>query len=166
MTRQAVLGLGTNLGDRGENLRHAIGALNLVPGTEVIGVSKLYETAPFDVPDPQDNYWNCCVLVQTDRSPRALLGACLGIEAAMGRVRKGYHGARVIDIDLLLFEGAQSDDPELRLPHPGILERGFVLAPLGDLFPGKNAVELDFSAQYAAVSPEDAWEIAERLEIP
>lgn len=155
--KQAVLGLGTNLGDRGGNLRDAIDALGRLPQTVIVKISRIYETAPFDVPDLQENYWNGCILLRTELSPRALLGCCLGIEAALGRVRTGYHSARVIDIDLLLYEGEQSDDPELRLPHPGILQRGFVLAPLGDLFPGKDAFGLDFSAQYASISPQDVW---------
>lgn len=155
--KKAVLGLGTNLGDRLENLNRAIEALGLLPGTRVTKVSGLYETAPFDVPDPQEDYLNCCVLVETELSPRALLGGCLGIEAALGRRRSGYHSARVIDMDLLMYEGEKSGDLELRLPHPGILERGFVLVPLGDLFPEKKAFDLDFSREYGRVSSADVW---------
>ena len=103
---RAVLGLGTNLGDRGGNLRAALEALGRLPGTAVRQVSSVWQTAPFDVPDVQQDYWNICVLLETTLSPHALLGACLGVEAALGRVRRTYHGARDIDLDLLLYEGA------------------------------------------------------------
>ena len=64
-----------------------------------------------------------------------MLGACLGIEAAMGRVREIYHGARCMDLDVLLYEGFTQREKELNVPHPGILERAFVLFPLLELFP-------------------------------
>lgn len=141
---RAVLGLGTNLGDRAENLRAALDALSRLPGTRVEASSSVWQTAPFDVPDQQQDYWNICVSVETMLSPRALLGACLGVEAALGRVRRTYHGARVIDIDLLLYDGAAERGKELTVPHPGILERAFVLFPLTELFPEKTACGLDF----------------------
>lgn len=146
--RKAVLGLGCNLGDRRENLNRAVQALNHLPGTKVLQLSKWYETEPFDVPDKQADYLNLCVLLETELSPHALLGACLGIEAAMGRERKTYHAARVLDMDLLLYEGEYFAEEELNLPHPGILERAFVLVPLADLFPQKMALGLDFSSVY------------------
>ena len=92
--KRVVLGLGTNLGDRRENLRAALAALSHLPKTEVENVSSVWQTAPFDVPDEQQDYWKICVLLKTELSPSAVLGACLGIEAAMGRVREIYHGAR------------------------------------------------------------------------
>ena len=144
--KQVVLGLGSNLGNREENISNAVHAVEQLPGTTVIAGSSLYETAPFDVPDEQNDYLNKCIVALTELSPRALLGACLGIESALGRKREIRHGSRIIDIDLLLYEGAQSKDPELTLPHPGILERAFVLVPLSELFPEKTALGLDFSA--------------------
>lgn len=141
---RAVLGLGTNLGDRAENLRAALGALGCLPGTRVEAVSSVWQTAPFDVPDKQQDYWNICVSLETTLSPHALLGACLGVEAALGRVRRTYHGARVIDLDLLLYDGAAVQEKELTVPHPGMLERAFVLFPLSELFPERIACGLDF----------------------
>lgn len=133
--KRVVLGLGTNLGDRRENLRAALAALSHLPKTEVENVSSVWQTAPFDVPDEQQDYWNICVLLKTELSPSAVLGACLGIEAAMGRVREIYHGARCMDLDVLLYEGFTQREKELNVPHPGILERAFVLFPLLELFP-------------------------------
>ena len=141
---RAVLGIGTNLGDRAENLRAALGALGRLPGTRVEAVSSVWQTAPFDVPDKQQDYWNICVSLETTLSPHALLGACLGVEAALGRVRRTYHGARVIDLDLLLYDGAAVQEKELTVPHPGMLERAFVLFPLSELFPERIACGLDF----------------------
>jgi 2-amino-4-hydroxy-6-hydroxymethyldihydropteridine diphosphokinase len=150
--RKAVLSLGSNLGNRVESLTKAIHAIGLLPGTTVIFTSKFYESPPFDVPSQQNDYINACIVVLTDLSPRTLLGACLGIEAGMGRVRTEYHGARVIDIDLLIYEKETCQDGELHLPHPEILNRAFVLVPLNDLFPEQNALGLDFSAAFARVN--------------
>lgn len=142
---RAVLGLGTNLGDRAGNLRAALEALGRLPGTRVEAVSSVWQTAPFDVPDRQQDYWNVCVSLETALSPHALLGACLGVEAALGRVRRTYHGARVIDIDLLLYDGAAFAEKELTVPHPGVLQRAFVLFPLRELFPEQRACGLNFA---------------------
>lgn len=143
--RCAVLGLGSNLGDRRKNLCNALGALSRLPNTRVESVSGVWQTAPFDVPDEQADYWNICVKLETGLSPHALLGACLGIEAALGRERKIYHGARVIDLDLLLYADASLSEKELTVPHPGILSRAFVLLPLAELFPEKKACGFDFT---------------------
>ena len=153
--RQAVLSLGANLGDRLGNLRRAVQGLDTLLGTRVQAVSPLYETEPFDVPDRQQNYFNCCVLVQTGLQPQTLLGACLGIEAALGKVRTFRNAARLIDIDLLLYEGERMQTPDLILPHPRMMERAFVLVPLRDLFPNGTAMGLDFSAHLATM--DTAW---------
>ena len=142
---RAVLGLGTNLGDRGRTLAAAVEALGRLPETAVARVSSVWQTAPFDVPDAQQDYWNICVLLETELSSRALLGACLGIEAALGRVRRTYHGARTIDLDLLLYKGAACAEKELTLPHPGISSRAFVLFPLRELFPALEVFGADYS---------------------
>lgn len=143
---KAILGIGSNLGNRRVNLSDAVHAVEQLPDTTVLATSGLYETKPVEVPDEQNDYLNECVVVLTGLSPRALLGACLGIEAAMGRVREKQHGSRTIDIDLLIYENASSSDAELILPHPGILKRAFVLVPLSELYPDGNALGLDFSA--------------------
>lgn len=143
--KKAVLGLGSNIGNREENLSRAIRAVELLPGTTVIATSRFYETVPFDVISEQNDYINCCVQILTEFSPKVLLGACLGIETGLGRERLEYHGARIIDIDLLLYEGQTCNDEELKLPHPQILKRAFVMVPLSDIFPDKIALGLDFS---------------------
>jgi 2-amino-4-hydroxy-6-hydroxymethyldihydropteridine diphosphokinase len=157
--RKAVLGLGTNLGKREENIRAAIRAIELLPDTTVISKSNLYETKPFDVTTEQGDYLNCCICILTEFSPKVLLGACLGVEAAMGRERREWHGERVIDIDLLLYEGETSSDKELTLPHSQILKRAFVLVPLSDIFPNKNALGLDFSSALERVDSTEVTRI-------
>mgnify|MGYP001488379066 CR=1 FL=1 len=133
-----VIGLGTNMGDRLKNLNTALHALSLVPQTNVIKASRVYSTKPVGY-DEQEDFYNAAAIVETNLTPQAMLGACLGIEAAMGRVRRVKNGPRIIDIDLLLYESYFSDSFELTLPHPRIKERAFVMIPLLDLFPSGRA---------------------------
>jgi 2-amino-4-hydroxy-6-hydroxymethyldihydropteridine diphosphokinase len=162
-----VIGLGTNMGDRLKNLNTALHALSLVPQTNVIKASRIYQTKPVGY-DEQDDFFNAAVIVETNLTPQALLGACLGIEAAMGRVRRVKNGPRIIDIDLLLYESYFSDNFELTLPHPRIKERAFVMIPLLDLFPSGRAPGLYF-APYLKELPtasEDVTAIDEQLRMP
>ena len=147
MIKKAVLGLGTNMGNRLENLENALKSLELLPKTKVIKASQIYETEPWGYTE-QARFLNCAVLVETELSPSALLGACLGIEAALGRVRQFKNGPRIIDIDLLLYEGESIKANELTVPHPFILQRDFVLVPLHDLFPECNALCFEFKEAY------------------
>lgn len=130
---EAILGLGTNIQDKLQNIKTAIQSISRIPRTEIIKVSKLYETEPFEVPDQQDNYINCCIRIHTYLSAHTLLGACLGIEAGMGRQRKFKFCSRIIDIDLLLYDDLIHCDSDLIVPHPEIKKRAFVMAPLNDL---------------------------------
>lgn len=140
---KAVLGLGTNLGDKILNLSEAVSAISLLPRTKIISKSKIYKTEPVGYRD-QDDFLNCCILIDTDLSPNTLLGACLGIEAAMGRVRLIKNGPRVVDIDLLLFEDVSIVSDELKIPHPRMFERAFVICPLKDIFPSGSAFGITF----------------------
>lgn len=139
-----VLGLGSNMGDRLKNLNTAVHALSLLPSTNVVKASGVYITKPVGF-DDQDDFYNAAVIVETQLSPYVILGACLGIEADMGRVRRIKNGPRVIDIDVLLYESFTSDSFELTLPHPRIKERAFVMIPLLDLFPSGRAPGLYFA---------------------
>lgn len=147
MIKKAVLGLGTNMGDRLENLENALNSLELLPKTKLIKKSAVYETEPWGYTE-QARFLNCACLIETELSPNALLGACLGIEAALGRVRQFKNGPRIIDIDLLLYEGESIKTNELTVPHPFILQRDFVLVPLHDLFPECNALGFEFGNEY------------------
>lgn len=129
---KAYLGIGTNIGNREENLKNALVALNLLPMTKVTAVSKVYETEPVGFAD-QDDFLNIAVEIETELTAQNILGACLGIEAGLGRTRNIKNGPRVIDIDLLLYEDEKYNTTSLVLPHPRMFEREFVLRPLLDI---------------------------------
>lgn len=129
---KAYLGIGTNIGNRMENLQNAISSLNLLPLTEVSQVSNIYETDPVGY-DNQGDFLNIVVEVETGLNSDNLLGSALGIEAGLGRIRTVKNGPRVIDIDLLLFGDESKETETLILPHPRMMERGFVLVPLSDI---------------------------------
>lgn len=132
--RTAYLSLGSNLGNREGNLAEAVRRLADTPGVEVRRVSSVYETAPVGGP-PQGDFLNLAVEVVTTLSPRELLATCQRIEADLGRERTVRWGPRTIDLDILLYEGETSADPELTLPHPRLLERQFALVPLAEIAP-------------------------------
>jgi len=131
---KAVLGLGGNIGDMHAHMDAAVQALGRLPKTTVLRESTRIVTAPVGYTD-QPDFLNSVVEIDTELSPHALLGACLGIEAAIGRVRTFPNAPRVIDIDVLLIEGFESDSPELTVPHPRMYERDFVMLPLRELYP-------------------------------
>ena len=128
MTR-AVLGLGSNVGDRAGQLRVAVGALD-----DVVGVSPVYETEPVGGPE-QGPYLNLVVELDTPLDARGLLEVCRRLEAAAGRLREERWGPRTLDVDVLWVAGELVDEPDLQVPHPRMGERRFVLAPLADLAP-------------------------------
>lgn len=129
---KAYLSIGTNMGNRMQNLGDAISALNLLPFTKVTDCSNVYETDPVGY-DNQADFLNMVVEISTELTSDNLLGAALGIEAGMGRVRTIKNGPRIIDIDLLLYENEIKSNRTLILPHPRMMERNFVLKPLLDL---------------------------------
>ena len=130
----AYLALGSNLGDRRAFLYAAAAAIGQVAGTRLLAESSVYETVP-EGNAPEPLYLNAAVRVETSLTARQLLDACLGIERMLGRVRPADAAkrARVIDIDLLLFEEQTIDEPGLRVPHPALLARPFVRIPLADV---------------------------------
>ena len=159
---KAVLGIGTNIGDRAENINSAMESLSLVPGIKVLRVSDTYETEPWGYTD-QPNFYNNVVEIETTLSPEALLGVCLGIEAGMGRVRQFRNGPRVIDIDVLVCEGYESDTEELQLPHPRIGERAFVLVPLKDLYKDLKVLGISYKKCYEDMSNTDIANKVEKI---
>jgi 2-amino-4-hydroxy-6-hydroxymethyldihydropteridine diphosphokinase len=142
----AYLSLGSNLGDRAANLRAAVAQMDVAG--RLLAVSALYETQPVDVPD-QPWFLNCVAAMETDKTPSELLQLALQIEAMMGRLRLREKGARTIDIDIVLFGDRIVDEPGLKIPHPAMHQRRFVLEPLVEIAPevrhpglGKTAREL------------------------
>ena len=129
---RAFLALGSNLGDRLANLQRAVGLLWQRSGIRVIRSSRVYETDPVGGP-PQPDYLNAVIEVRTTLAPRALLDAGLTVEQEMGRERKERWGPRGIDVDVLTYGREEVDEPGLKIPHPRMHERGFVLVPLLEL---------------------------------
>ncbi|WP_072392394.1 2-amino-4-hydroxy-6-hydroxymethyldihydropteridine diphosphokinase [Hyphomicrobium sp. CS1GBMeth3] len=130
----ALIGLGSNIGDKAENIRQATALLTQQGDIRVVAASRLYRTAPWGVTD-QDWFVNACIAVATGLSPQALLARCQSVENAMKRVRQERWGPRVIDVDVLVYKNVSLDDPTLTLPHPRITERAFVLVPLAEIAP-------------------------------
>lgn len=130
----AVLGLGSNMGDKAANLERAIALLTERGDVRLVARSRFYRTAPWGVVD-QDWFVNACIGVATALTPRELLARCQEVEARMGRVRRIHWGPRVIDVDILLYRDRVIAEPDLVVPHPRIGERGFVLVPLAEVAP-------------------------------
>lgn len=129
----AYIALGSNLGDKEKNLRRAL-LLLTQQGVEVVRVSSFLSTEPYGVTD-QPQFLNAVACVRTRLAPLALLDVLLATELAMGRVRLRHWGERNIDLDLLLYEDVVLDTPRLRLPHPDMQNRDFVLLPLAEIAP-------------------------------
>lgn len=127
------IALGTNLGDLAANLRAGLDGLQGA-GLYPAAVSSVWETEPVDTPFPEW-FWNMAVMVRSDRSPRGLLDLLLAIERANGRHRSAPNAPRTLDLDLLLVGPALIDDEGVRLPHPRMWERRFVLEPLAEIAP-------------------------------
>jgi 2-amino-4-hydroxy-6-hydroxymethyldihydropteridine diphosphokinase len=130
------LGLGSNVGDRLENLRAAVDAL-IKHGVEVVAASSVYETEPQGDLLEQPDFLNACLALETELAPEELLTICKEVEHSLGRRPGGVrHGPRPIDVDLLLLGDIELRSDELTLPHPEILRRRFVVEPLLELDPG------------------------------
>jgi len=140
----AYLSLGSNLGDRAANLRAAIAQLDVAG--RLLAVSSMYETQPVDVPD-QPWFLNCVAAIETDKTPRELLQIALQVEAAMGRLRMREKGARKIDIDVVLFGDRVVDESGLKIPHPAMHRRRFVLEPLVEIAAEVRHPQLGKTAQ-------------------
>lgn len=128
----AFLGLGSNLGDRQDNLNKAIDFLS--QRLKVIKVSSVYDTEPVDNVD-QPRFLNLVCQVSTTLKPEMLLTVAKAIESKMGRLPKSHNKPRPIDIDILFYDDLVMETPDLTVPHPRVTERGFVLIPLSEIAP-------------------------------
>ena len=135
MTR-AYIGLGSNLGEREATLAAAVEELDAAPGVSVLGVSTLIDTEPVGVLD-QPRFLNGALALETELPARELLELLLAVEARFGRDRSAVpaQGPRTLDLDLLVYGEEEIDEPGLRIPHPRLAERAFVLRPLAELEP-------------------------------
>jgi 2-amino-4-hydroxy-6-hydroxymethyldihydropteridine diphosphokinase len=129
----AILLIGGNLGNRSQNLRRAVDLLDSTAG-KVTKSSSLYATAPWGGVE-QPNYLNQGLVIQTPLSATELLDVMMDIEKQVGRVRREKWGSRVIDIDMIFFNEEVIDLPQLKVPHPHMANRRFVLMPLCEILP-------------------------------
>ncbi|MBA8760811.1 2-amino-4-hydroxy-6-hydroxymethyldihydropteridine diphosphokinase [Staphylococcus schleiferi subsp. coagulans] len=134
----AYLGLGSNIGDRENQLKEAIRLLRENEAIEIISISPIYETKPVGYKE-QPDFLNLCLHIKTELSAQALLKVALNTEAELHRVRKIRWGPRTIDIDILLYGDEVIDETDLIVPHPRMTERAFVMIPLNDI--AANVIE-------------------------
>ena len=144
---RAYVALGANLGDREATIRAALAELEAAEGVEVVAVSSLVETDPVGYLD-QPRFLNGAAALETTLTARELLELLLAVERRFGRAREGVppQGPRTLDLDLLLYGSARIEEPGLRIPHPRLHERRFVLEPLAELdasleVPGKGEIQ-------------------------
>lgn len=131
-SRQAFVGVGSNLGNRLRTMRGAFDALNVQPGTHRLVSSSIFETLPVGLTE-QPLFLNAVFGVETSERPEALLAVLLDIEQRFGRIRRDRWGPRTLDLDLLQYEGERCCSETLQLPHPRMFERTFVTVPLRDV---------------------------------
>jgi 2-amino-4-hydroxy-6-hydroxymethyldihydropteridine diphosphokinase len=140
--RRCVLAIGSNLGERLNNLQGAVNTLADTPEVWLTAVSPIYETAPVDAPDGSRDFLNAIVLADTTLSARTLLERALAVEDAYGRERGTERNApRTLDVDLIMVGDRHANDEDLVLPHPKAHERAFVLAPWHDVDPGAELAD-------------------------
>lgn len=143
--RQAVLAIGSNLGERLNRLQGAVSALEDTPEVTIVAVSSVYETLPVGGPEDSGKFLNSVVLIDTTLTVHTLLDRALAIEDAFGRQRTEEDAPRTLDVDLIVVGDRVAGDDQLTLPHPRAHERGFVLVPWLEIdpegeIPGKGFV--------------------------
>lgn len=134
--RQAVVSIGSNLGDRAGRLQGAVSALEDTPEVTVVAISSVYETDPIgDVTDDSEKFLNAVVLIDTTLTVHTLLDRAMAIEDAFERQRSVPGAPRTLDVDIIVVGDRIADDETLTLPHPRAHERGFVLVPWLEIDP-------------------------------
>lgn len=158
----AYIGIGSNLETPGLQVRRAWERLAALPDTRAVRCSPLYRSRPLG-PSAQPDFINAVAAVITRLEARALLGELKAIEKAFGRPPQGPRwGPRIIDLDLLVYGRERHAEADLAVPHPGIVERNFVLYPLADLAPDLDVPGLGRVIELKArVAPEGLWRLEE-----
>jgi len=128
------IGIGSNIGERKENIEKSLKILNSVEGIDVVSVSSLYDTEPYGY-DEQPRFLNSAVKISSSLEPIPLLGKLKEIEKEMGREKGFKWGPRIIDLDILFYDNIILNEEGLIIPHPELHKRWFVLKPLNDIAP-------------------------------
>ncbi|MBQ7741068.1 MAG: 2-amino-4-hydroxy-6-hydroxymethyldihydropteridine diphosphokinase [Eubacterium sp.] len=153
-----IIGIGTNIGNKKENIEKAINAFDLVPNCKVLRRSSIYQTEPVGYAE-QEDFYNAVFEIESSLNPNEILGVCLGIEAGFGRVREIKNGPRILDLDLILAENETQNSENLILPHPRFKERRFVLIPLLELFESGTAYGVEFKSALIGIKGQAIKEI-------
>jgi 2-amino-4-hydroxy-6-hydroxymethyldihydropteridine diphosphokinase len=154
VAHQVYVGIGSNVGDRRDNFLEALNRLTKLPDTKVIKESSLYESEPLG--DAKEWYVNGAIQIETRFKPDALLLKFKNIERAMGRKKvKKRWGSRIIDLDILLYDGLSLKKKNLRIPHPEMQNRKFVLVPLSEIAPQVIHPELGVSISELLINVND-----------
>ena len=158
MWQPAYLGVGSNMNDPRAQVLNAVEKLRALPTTRVIALSKLYGSKPFG-PVKQSDFVNAVVGLLTQLDAPTLLQEAKNIERALGRPEKHEHwGPRIIDLDILVYGREKRADPALTIPHPGIVERNWVLYPLADIAPSLDIPGVGRVAVLkGSIAPEGLW---------
>ncbi len=135
-THTVYIGLGANLNQPLEQLRQAKIAIAQLPKTFIVATSSIYQSQPLG-PQDQPDFLNAVLQITTEFSPQELLIALQTIEQQQGRQRTQHWGPRTLDLDILLFDDQIIDQADLKIPHPEMLNRAFVLVPLAEIAPEK-----------------------------
>ncbi len=136
MSKSAYLGFGSNLGDRSGKFSEALQGLEAIPGISVTGCSRLFRTEPVGLTDHGPEFLNAAIALRTDLSPWSLLDEMRRLEMRLGK--SPFHEStlsRVVDLDLLLYDGVRIKTDGLEIPHPRMQYRAFVLVPLSEIAP-------------------------------
>lgn len=150
----ATIGLGSNIGDKAANIDRAIEMLTRGGDVRLVAKSRKYRSAPWGVTD-QDWFINAAISIATELTAHALLHRCQQVENEMGRVRKERWGPRLIDVDVLTYRDQTIDTLDLKVPHPLIAQRSFVLLPMRDVAPNASINGVPLDALIAALGNSD-----------
>lgn len=153
----SYIAAGSNLGDRLQNIQEAKHLLENLPLVKILRGSSIYETEPVGGPAGQGKYLNAVWEIETGLAAATLLRQLLEIERRLGRIRDKIHGPRTLDLDILFFGDLVCDIPGLKIPHPQLQEREFVLRPLMELCPKKNhpLLQKNIEQLYAAIARQE-----------
>jgi 2-amino-4-hydroxy-6-hydroxymethyldihydropteridine diphosphokinase len=159
---KVFLGLGSNLGDRAAFLQGAVDALKQVNGVKVVWCSSVYDTEPYGRKD-QAAFLNAAVEIETALSPAELFPSLKRIEHQIGRTSSERWGPREIDIDLLLYDGLVYEDDHLKVPHPELARRKFVLIPLREIAPDLIHPVSGYTVEDLAQSSDDTSRVVRSI---